>query len=211
MIEPPGCGLVKDPAPKVVPTGYALAPDFVPLADGSRCASCPLSGCRLPTAPGKGQLAIKDKPGQKSDRIQWTWAAGTATSKADFANPVSTPTGYTMCVYDGTGEVVSTTHAAGSGSCAGTPCWRETPLGFKYRRRDISGSGLVSSLQIVLKAGDTGKARIGVIEKGATPPTLPLTPPARVQLVNGAGTCWESSFSAPAAKNGAGQFKDKND
>ncbi len=175
VIEPPGCGLVKDPAPKVVPTGYALAPDFVPLSDGSRCASCPLSGCRLPTAPGKGQLAIKDKPGQKSDRIQWTWAAGAATSKADFANPVSTPTGYTICVYDGTGEVVSTTHAAGSGSCAGKPCWRETPLGFKYRRRDISGSGLASSLQIVLKAGDAGKARIGVIEKGATA----ADPPAR--------------------------------
>ncbi len=211
VIDDPGCGLVQDPAPKVVPAGYALSPDYGPLYDGSRCASCPLEDCKLPTKPGKGVLAIKDKTGQKSDRIQWTWAAGAATTKAEFGNPATTPTGYTLCVYDGSTDLVSSAHAEGGGSCGGKPCWRETPTGFKYRKRDISGSGLVNSLQIVLKSGAAGKAKIGVIEKGTPVPALPLAQPARVQLVNGAGTCWESSFNAPAGRNDPSQFKDKND
>ena len=83
--------------------------------------------------------------------------------------------------------------------------------GFKYRKRDISGSGLVNSLQIVFKAGAAGKAKIGVIEKGGPVPALPLAQPARVQLVNGMGTCWEATYGAPARKNTSGEFKDKAD
>ena len=209
VVDEPGCGLVQDPAPKVVPAGYTLATDYAD--DPSRCASCPLSGCRLPTKPGKGTLAIKDKPGQKSDRLQWTWAAGAATAKADFGNPAATPTDYTLCVYDGGGNVVSSAHAPGGGSCDGKPCWKETGSGFKYRKRDLAGSGLVNSLQVVLKAGAAGKAKIGVIEKGGPVPTLPLAQPARVQLVNGAGICWEAGYGAPALRSDASQFKDKND
>jgi hypothetical protein len=55
------------------------------------------------------------------------------------------------------------------------------------------------------------KAKIGVIGKGGPVPALPLAQPARVQLVNGAGTCWESSFGAPAQQNDAAHFKDKSD
>ncbi|MBY0397868.1 MAG: hypothetical protein K2X91_15555, partial [Thermoleophilia bacterium] len=209
VIDKPGCGLVQDPAPKVVPPGYTLAADYA--ANPSRCASCPVEGCRLPTKPGKGTLAIKDKPGQKSDRIQWNWAAGAATAKADFADPVATPTDYTLCVYDGDGEVVSSAYAPGGGTCDGKPCWKETGSGFKYRRRDISGSGLASSLQVILKAGAAGKAKIGVVEKGGPVPALPLAEPARVQLVNGAGACWEAGYASPALRNDASQFKDKND
>jgi hypothetical protein len=208
VVDQPGCGLVQDPAAKVVPAGYTLADDYA--ADPARCASCPTEGCRLPAMSGKGHLAIKDKPGQKADRIQWSWANGAATTKGDFGAPL-TSTGYTLCVYDGTGDVVSSAHAPGGGSCNGKPCWKETPRGYKFRKRDISGSGLVSSLQIVLKEGSAGKAKIGVIEKGSTIPTLPLVQPARVQLVNGVGICWEADYAAPATKNDANQFKDKAD
>lgn len=40
-------------------------------------------------------------------------------------------------------------------------------------------------------------------------PALPLqqVPHVVVQLVNGLGRCWTSSFSAPAARNDAGMFK----
>jgi hypothetical protein len=211
VLDEPGCGLVKDPAPKIVPAGYTLSADYDALYDGSQCASCPVAGCRLPTKSGKGMLAIKDRPGQKSDRVQWTWAAGAATTKADFGNPAATATGYTLCVYDAADAVVHGAHAPGGGSCDGKPCWKETATGFKYRKRDVSGPGLVSSLQIALQAGADGKAKIGVTEKGGSVPVLPLAQPARVQLVNGAGACWESSFGAPAQKNDPAQFKDKND
>jgi hypothetical protein len=206
VIDAPGCGLVEDPAPKVVPAGYTLSADYDGFYDGSQCASCPHEGCRLPTASGKGMLAVKNRPERKSDRVQWTWAAGAATTKPDFGNPASTATGYALCVYDASGAIVHGTSAPGGGSCDGKPCWKETATGFKYRKR-----GAASSLQIALKSGADGKAKIGVIEKGTPGPALPLGQPARVQLVNGAGACWESSFSAPAQKNDASQFKDKND
>ncbi len=208
VIDQPGCGLVKDPAPKVVPAGYTLSADYAD--DGSGCASCPLSGCRLPAVSGKGLLAIKDRPGQAADRILWNWSKGSATSKADFGTPLTT-TGYTLCVYDGTSAVVGSAHAPGGGTCDGRPCWKESSHGFKYRKRDISGSGLVNSLQLVLKEGTAGKAKIVVTEKGGPVPALPLSQPARVQLVNAAGTCWEATYGAPATKNAPGQFKDKAD
>jgi dienelactone hydrolase len=204
VLEQPGCGLVKDPAPKVVPAGYTLADDFVD--DGSGCASCPREDCRLPATPGKGLLAIKDKPGSTSDRLQWSWANGAATSKADFGNPLVT-TGYRLCIYDGGTNVVHGARAPGGGLCDGKPCWRETAHGFKYRKRDAAGS----MLQIAVKDGVAGKAKIGVVEKATAVPTLPLAEPARVQLVNDAGICWEARYAAPASRNDAGQFKDKAD
>ncbi|MEO6028203.1 MAG: hypothetical protein ABIR79_15170 [Candidatus Binatia bacterium] len=170
VVDEPGCGLVKDPAPKILPAGYTLAPDFESLFDGSRCAACALSSCKLPTKTGKGQLAIKDKPGTAADRTQWIWAAGAATTKTEFGNPGGTSTGYSLCVYDGDGEVVSNARASGGGICDGKPCWKETPRGFKYRKRDISGSGLVNTLQITLKEGAAGKALGGRNRKGWSGP-----------------------------------------
>ena len=42
-------------------------------------------------------------------------------------------------------------------------------------------------------------------------PTIPISQPVTVQLFNSDGVCWEATFSAPAQKNVAGQFKDKAD
>jgi hypothetical protein len=193
-----------------VPVGYALAPDFA--EDGSRCATCPLADCRLPTKPGKGLFAIKNTSGQAGDRTQWSWVAGAATSIVDFANPADVPgNGYTLCVYDGNGDVVSSVSAPAGGFCGRRPCWQLTRHGYNYRNSDVSGSGLARSLQVILKEGSDGKARISVVQKGSTIPALPLAEPLRVQLVNGAGTCWEARYSAPAIKDDAGRFMDKND
>src|SRR6185436_15443705 len=42
VLEQPGCGLVQDPAPKIVPPGYALAVDVA--SAGAGCSSCQLEG-----------------------------------------------------------------------------------------------------------------------------------------------------------------------
>ncbi len=204
VLEPPGCGLVQDPAAKIVPAGYALAADWV--ADGGRCPSCPRENCRPPAVAGKGLLAIKDKPGTKTDRVQWSWAKGSATTTSDFGDPLAS-TGYTLCVYDGGSNVVHSARAAGGAVCDGKPCWRATARGFKYRKRDASGA----TMQLQLKNGGDGQAKITAAEKGGAVPALPLAEPARVQLGNDAGTCWEARYSAPAARNDAAQFKDKGD
>jgi len=104
--------------------------------------------------------------------------------------------------------------APAGGTCQGRPCWKETGTGFKYRGRDVTPAGLRNSLQLVLKAGATGKAKIALTGKGGINPALPPLPlaePATVQLVNDAGVCWEDTYSAPALLNDGATFKDKGD
>ena len=130
VLEQPGCGLVQDPAPKIVPPGYTLTADAEAAAAG--CSSCQLEGCRRSVLPAKGSLAIKDKPGLVADRLVWRWTHGAATAKSDFGNPLAT-TDYQLCVYDGSSELVTEGSAASGGLCNGRPCWKETGRGFKYR------------------------------------------------------------------------------
>lgn len=211
VLDAPGCGLVQDPAPKVVPAGYTLTADVA--AAQLACTHCPLTGCRAPTQPGKASLLVKDKPSQAADRFLWRWTSGAATAKTDFGSPLTT-TGYQLCVYDGSSTLVTDARAPGGGVCDGRPCWKETGTGFKYRKRDVTLAGLRNSLQLVLKAGATGKAKIALTGKGGVNPALPPLPlaePATVQLVNDAGVCWEDTYSAPALLNDGATFKDKGD
>jgi hypothetical protein len=131
--------------------------------------------------------------------------------KTDFGDPLST-TDYALCVYAGSASaLVTEASAPGGGVCDGHPCWKNTAIGFKYREREAAPLG---SLQILLKAGAAGKAAIGVVGKGAANPPLPPLPlaqPVTVQLVNGAGSCWQATYSAPARVNDATTFKDKSD
>ena len=209
MLDQPGCGLVQDPAPKVVPTGYALATDFV--TTGVACGHCPLQNCRVPGVPGKGALIMKDKPGLAGDRFTWRWANGAATTKADFGDPLTT-TDYALCVYDGASTLVTEAHANAAAHCNGNPCWKESTTGFKFR--EAVGGASPHSLRLTLKEGAAGLAKITVSGKGginpAIPP-LPVTQPVDVQLVNGAGTCWQSTYSAPASRDDSTQFHDKGD
>ena len=104
--------------------------------------------------------------------------------------------------------------APGGGLCDGRPCWKETGSGFKYRNRDVTPAGRRNSLQIALKAGAAGKAKIAVTGKGGVNPAVPLLPllqPVTVQLVNDVGTCWGAVYSAPALIDDGTIFKDKGD
>ena len=137
------------------------------------------------------------------------------TPKAQFGSPLTT-TDYHFCVYDETGGtpalVMSLTAPAG-GTCADKPCWKETKTGFQYKDKLLSQHGLA---QVKMKEGlIAGKAQIQVKGKGASlpVPTLPLAQDSKVtiQINNTDGACWTTSFSAPATKNQADQFKDKAD
>jgi len=143
--------------------------------------------------------------------LLWRWTHGAATTKTDLGDPLST-TDYALCVYAGSASALVTEASAPAGGvCAGHPCWKATAVGFKYRERDASPPG---SLQIFLKAGAAGKAAIGVVGKGGVNPVLPPLPlaqPVTVQLVNGAGTCWQATYSTPARVNDGSTFKDKSD
>jgi len=172
------------------------------------CPPTPDSGCRLPVQPGAAQVQLADKSPNSKDRLQWKWNKGALTTVGDFGSPTST-TDYVLCVYDA-GNLVALTRIPAGGTCAGRPCWQAKSTGFSYKDKDLTPDGIA---QLTLKAGATGKAKIQV--KGSRDnlpmPTLPLDLPVVVQLRNSDGVCWGSTFSAPAVKNEAANYKDKAD
>jgi hypothetical protein len=130
---------------------------------------------------------------------------------------VNGSTVYTVCVYDAAGGVsalvIPATVLAG-GVCAGKPCWKATKTGFVFNDKDLKFGGVA---QIMLKAGDAGKASIVVKAKGVNLEVpspvngtlLAQAPTVVAQVKNSEGVCWEARYSAPATKNDSTQFKDK--
>lgn len=188
-------------------SGGTLALD-VSFAPTPLCGSGP-AACRTPTVGGKAYLALTDKADEK-DQLQWKWAAGAATSKGEFGNPVTTDQ-YALCLYDATGLLATLTAPAG-GTCGTKACWADKPKGWQYKDEEASPSGIT---QFQLSAGLDGKAKIQVKGKGLNLPDLDLSmraSPVTVQLQPGSGgVCFGATYSAPALKNDGVQFKDKAD
>jgi hypothetical protein len=100
-----------------------------------------------------------------------------------------------------------------SGTCAGKPCWKVLKTGFQYKDKALAAQGVA---QILLKGNIVpGKAQLQLKGKG---PNLPVTglpfaqdPSVIMQLGNDAGTCWGTTFTAPAGKNLPTQFGDKTE
>jgi hypothetical protein len=115
-------------------------------------------------------------------------------------------------VYDQNGLVLSAQAPAG-GTCDGKPCWKATGSlsAYKYKDKELTPDGL---LQVQLKQGSDGKAKIQVKGKGANlddPDLASLVQPLTVQIANTNGLCWEAVYSAPASSHTADQFKDTAD
>ena len=168
----------------------------------------PAIGCKQPTQAGRGVLRLKPP-----STLVWRWLKGQATDVADFGDPFVEDdpengvdgSGYSLCLYDASAapQPILTAIAPPGGACAqGQPCWRTTgPLLIDYKDRDADPDGVY---QIRLRAGTTdGEPRILMRGKGANLdlPTLPLTPPVRIQLHAETGACWEATFSAPRANS----------
>ena len=180
------------------------------------CATGPIQGCRKPVRSQVAKLALRNTTPDAGDRLLWKWVYGAATSKADFGDPL-TSTNYELCVFDGDGHTIARAGAPPGGDCGGRPCWKGTSTQFTYRSRDhLPGGGRrPSRVTLRLREGPDGKARI--VAQGTGPTIdlspLPATQPVVVQIKNNNDppTCWEATYSAPARKNTAGQFYDKND
>ena len=78
-----------------------------------------------------------------------------------------------LCAYDGNAQPHPRDERARGGPAGGAPCWRANASGFRYVDKDLTPDGL---LQVVLKAGPSGKAQIKVKGKGGLLglPTLPI-------------------------------------
>jgi len=161
------------------------------------CSSAPAGGCRPPT-PGKSSIGLQDRVDAADDQLTWKWT-GPSMSATDFGDPRSA-SDYALCVYDASAAsqpVVGAVAPAGSGCRGNRPCWRATSnTGFKAADKDGRPQGLV---QVVLKQGSSGQAKIVIKGKGpnlhlpSAPPLLPL----RIQLQRSdVPVCWEATFSA---------------
>ena len=160
--------------------------------------------------PGKSSLQLSNKAFDAKDSIKWKWLRGNRTTFAEYGNPTAT-TNYQLCLYDQTGLRMEITNPAG-GTCAGKPCWKATGVkGYKYGDKELTPDG---GQKITLKEGALEKAKIQLSGAGPNlhmPDLTSLQQPIVVQLQNSDGICWETTFSAPAGKQTADQFKDKAD
>lgn len=177
------------------------------------CGTTPATGCLASPIAGKGRLQIRRGANPAKDAVAWKWAAGTVTEKADFGDPGAV-TDYALCLYDEIGSMpVRRLRVAmePGGACSGKPCWRESSVGWQYKKADFQPKG---QLQLKMRSGVTGKAQIALKARGfhLGLPVLPLFQDSlvRIQLRNGAGRCWESRYGTSTLNDETG-FAAKSD
>ena len=176
------------------------------VAAGIACNAAPRTGC---SAGSGGRLRVLNDPFSDRALLRWRWRGG--PGGGSLGDP-TVATDYALCLYDehaGTPGLRVTATAPAGESCDGRPCWSASTWGFRYTNRDPA-SGLE---RIVLRENSAGVAGITIRGAGAELglPLLPLAqdPGVTIQLVNGAGSCWETRYLAPASRNSGTQFTDK--
>ena len=183
--------------------GPPLACDLCSRCDSGSavCVPNPATSCRAPTVSTAAQLTLRSK----TPRLGWKWTKGSATTLADFGDPVHADT-YALCIYDESGATPRTLLDATVPS--GTS-WRAGKSGFTYKDKVGTAHGVMG---LSLRAGASGKSRITVSAKGShlTLPTVPLVLPVAVQL-RGHGECWGADFlPGGVKKNTATEFNGKS-
>jgi cysteine-rich repeat protein len=194
------CRIEASPTPTV-------SPQATPTPLG--CASSPRSDCRLPLVPGNTPLILSVGTTSAKNELRWGWRKGATETSVDFGNPLN-GTGYDVCVYDGSDQLLLDAAAPASGTCVARPCWRSINDGVRYINRDLSPDGVLA-LQLVV--GSDGSAKIKCKAKGANLvlPALPIhNLPLVFQLVNSDGQCWGATYGG-TLKNLPNEFKARGD
>jgi len=173
------------------------------------CAPVPVIGCQASAARKASLIVHKGRTGRKN-ALGWKWMGSGAVKVSDFGTP-TTSTEYVLCLYDNVGLEISA-RAPAELACRKKPCWKALGgNGFKYRDK----AGRLDGLTVLrLRAGVAGKAKIAMQGKGAnlSVPSLPLTPPVRVQLKRGdTGECWEATYSHVLVNSAGKGFNAKSD
>ena len=196
VLEAPG-GAILAPAAPVLPPA-----DAEPL----ECGATPASACMPALVSGKSSLVLKHRNGR--DRLVWKLRGGPATTPSQLGDPRD-ETGYVLCLYAG-GVLQSGSSAPAGRTCDGAACWRAMSSGYRYRDRAALPQGVA---KMGLKSGGVGKSALSMRGAGAALaiPALPVTTlPVTAQLLNNAGSCWETTFSS-ADQNDDGTFKARSD
>ncbi len=181
-------GLAAASGADVVTASAALASA---CALAAPCPPAPRVGCR---SAGRSKLLLRGKPTAtpNADMLTWSWAKGAATLKADFADPTD-GSDYGVCVYAGAPGSERLVYDAG---VPASSAWTTGQRTYRYADRAGAERGM---RRLLLKSGEAGKSEIGVRVRGAAfdASAFVIAAPVTAQLVHlGAGTCWESRFTA---------------
>jgi len=173
----------------------------IELPPPATCGPTPIGGC---TGSGKSALLVRNDSDNRKDRLLWKWIKGPPMSQADFGNPTTGATTYTLCVYDdGSLETSMVVPPISHWKAISTK-------GYKYFDNTAGASGIS---KILLKGG-AAQSKILIKGKEGNLPqfALPFTQSANVtmqMLRNDDAQCWEAVFASPAVKSTDTQFKDK--
>jgi len=182
------------------------------------CVAAPRDACREVVAPGRARLRVKSHASGRGGMLAWSWV-GEETSGDALGDPLATD-GFTLCVYDESGDVPVVLHRATAppgGRCGRAPCWTVTtkdgePAAALYTAGPRTAGGLRS---LAIRTGDDGRARIVASVRGhgaSAFPTPPFALPLRVQLEGNHDECWEAVHSATGVvRNGPGAFVGRSD
>jgi hypothetical protein len=197
--------------PQHILTALIEALDLLDSPSSSTCTAMPAIDCRQ-AAAGKSSVSLQASDDGTKDRFAWKWSKGAATDNSDFADPLTGPASYHVCVYDASPEPqpLLDLSVEPGGDCAGKPCWRAVSTkGFRYRNKDGNPDGMTG---LKLGSGAEGKSRIQVKAGGlsAATPGLPLTSPVVVQLLIDGGMgveCWQTSYVDEPLLNDSNRFR----
>lgn len=152
-------------------------------------------------APGGGSLLrIVDSPASdRGDKIVWRMNRSEATDLADFGSP-EIDTAYALCVYDASAaaQPVLAFSVPAGGECRERPLWKASARGHRHANRCVAREGL-HSLGLVRRADASANVKVQGRRERLRISPLALVPPLTVQLRNGAGGCWGTSYASPVA------------
>jgi hypothetical protein len=148
------------------------------------CPPAPIAEC---SEASQSRILLSHGKTDDKDKLVWSWKGGEAA--------VETGDGTSLCLYDGNGTLLVSNKAPSTGRCEEQVCWSEKGKMTRFWDPRARRTGI---LEVVVRDGTQTKLalrgkgmRLGLPETPIDP--LPLT----VQLVDGTGGCWGTSYGSP--------------
>jgi len=168
--------------------GQVAAPLPLPeLPDGVEppgCPSAPVEACTEATGSARLKLGVKKSGDQQ---LKLTWKGDSQTTLEDFGIG-ALGSGFSLCLFDGSGAFQLALPVPTSGTCGEKECWKESGKAFRFKDKKAERTGVKAAKF----SANSRKASIQIQAKGALDfPALPLaeTPPT-AQLFDSDGGCW---------------------
>lgn len=160
-------------------------------------------GCVVPDlvypcqdAPSRGSvLQVKhDADDPSRDTLRWRWKSETPVELDELGAPERV-TDVSLCIYDGSSLLLSSTIPGGETCDEGQPCWSRANRQARFRDGEARFDGLTA---MQFKEGTTGNILLKGVGAGLGIAGLQPTGDLKVRLQRSDGTpCWEATFDRP--------------